>query len=99
MIFELKVYDNFHYMDETKAHNEGGFNSYEEALVRAKKIVEDSLISQWREGMTVEELLKAYKSFGEDPAITPTPEGKDSFSAWSYAQEIAGDVLKKLNPH
>jgi hypothetical protein len=35
--------------------------------------------------MTAEELLSAYKTFGEDPWISDTPTGAERFSASEYA--------------
>jgi hypothetical protein len=41
--FELFVDDNYHYMDEQSRHRVGSFLSYEEALSRAKAIVDKFL--------------------------------------------------------
>jgi hypothetical protein len=42
--------------------------------------------------MSAEELEGRYRSFGEDPFIIPTPEGRPSFSAWNYAKERAREL-------
>lgn len=39
--FYLRVYENSHYMDETEAYNHGQYDTYEEALIAAKAIVDD----------------------------------------------------------
>ncbi len=37
----LRVYDNFHYMDEFEVYNHGQYDTYEDALISAKAIVDD----------------------------------------------------------
>lgn len=91
-IFQLFVDDNFHYMDESERHLVGHFYDYEAALERAKRIVNQSLSENHEEGMSAEELEGRYRSFGEDPFIIPTPEGRPSFSAWNYAKERAREL-------
>ncbi len=44
IVYKLKVYDNFHYMDEEEAYMHGEFDTYEEALKKAKSIVEEHII-------------------------------------------------------
>ncbi|MFN4762350.1 hypothetical protein ACKGJN_04435 [Gillisia sp. Q332] len=39
--FHLRVYDNFHYMDESEVYNHGQYDTYEAALIAAKAIVDD----------------------------------------------------------
>lgn len=31
--FHLRVFDNYHYMDESEAYNHGAFDTYEDALI------------------------------------------------------------------
>ncbi len=84
-IYELFVDDNFHYMDEESRYKAGSFDSYDEALAKAKAIVDDFLGQSHTPGMTSKELYGAYTGFGEDPFIIP--EDDSHFSAWDYARE------------
>jgi hypothetical protein len=91
MSYQLKIYDNFHYMDENEAYMHGAFATYEDALHAAKKIVEDHIISNYKPGMSPSEMSANYKMFGEDPIIISEFRQDDErqFSAWTYAQEFA----------
>lgn len=84
-IYEVFIDDNFHFMDEDERCSAGRFYRYKSALVRAKRIVERSLLDIYKPGMSAEELDGLYRNFGEDPFIVPTPEGRPPFSAWEYA--------------
>jgi len=95
--FHLRVYDNFHYMDEEEAYNHGQFETYEEAMLAAKAIVEEFFVNTWEMGKTAGDLLAEYSMFGEDPVILPNEHGEHpSFSAWTYADEIHETICKKL---
>lgn len=95
MKFHLRVYDNFHYMEEDEAYNTGQFETYAEALAAAKAIVDRFLDEQWKKGITAVELDLAYTSFGEDPVIVPNEPGEgESFSAWKYAEGRVEEVCK-----
>ncbi len=82
--FELFVDDNYHYMDEESRYSCGSFASYNEALAKAKAIVDEFLEQFHQPGMTSKELFEGYTGFGEDPFIVPA--GKPDFSAWDYAR-------------
>ncbi len=91
------VDDNFHYMDETERYHLGDFDSYAEAVEACKAIVERFVSSHFKPGMTAEELLSQYKSFGEDPFIVgdnSIPE----FSAWEYARSRVDEICTELPP-
>lgn len=97
MKFHLRVYDNFHYMDESEAYNHGQYETYEDAMLAAQAIVEEFFMDNWESGMTAEYLLGRYCLFGEDPIILPDDHGEHpSFSARTYAGEIAETICKKL---
>jgi len=95
--FHLRVYDNFHYMDESEAYNHGHFETYEEALITAKKIVDEFFEHNWKKGSTPEDLRGLYSFYGEDPIILPNDHGKNkSFSAWNYAEISAVKICRKM---
>lgn len=85
--YEIRVYDNFHYMDLDESYLLGPFATAEQALQKAKEIVRDFLSESAHEHRMVEDLLNHYRMFGEDPTILGDP--KLQFSAWDYAVSIA----------
>jgi hypothetical protein len=85
MPFDVYIDDNFHYMDESERVHRGSFETYEEALAAARRIVEESVRENWAAGRSGEEIYRRYQMFGDDPFIIP---GR-GFSAWSYAREFA----------
>jgi len=95
--YHLRVYDNFHYGDDSAGYDYGQFEKYELALIAAQKEVESSLRHEYKAGMTKDELLMAYAFYGGDPIIVPDDyiDGK-YFSARDYAHEIAGNVCSEL---
>ncbi|MFZ2284959.1 MAG: hypothetical protein WAV86_13890 [Lutibacter sp.] len=95
--FHLRVYDNFHYMDESQAYNYGQFATYEEALIAAKAIVDEFFEHNWKSGVTPDYLNVQYCLYGEDPIILPNEHGKlESFSARTYASISAEEICRKL---
>jgi hypothetical protein len=87
--YKVLVDDNFHYMAENERCEHGVFSTAEEAVASCKRIVDDDLENQFKQGMTADELYEAYVMFGEDPfvvALNPADERID-FSAWQYAKE------------
>ena len=90
MAFDLFEDDNFHFMDEDERDLVGTFASYDEAVEVAKQRVEKWLRDHLVHGMTSDQLLDEYQSFGCDPFIRP-----GNFSAWTYAAEI----IPKLTNH
>ena len=92
--YHLRVYDNFHYGDDSEAYDYGQYDSYDLALTAAKKMVESSLRHEYKPGMTKDDLLVSYLFYGEDPIIVPNKSDRERFSARDYANEIAGDICK-----
>ncbi|MGE4072175.1 MAG: hypothetical protein AB7E72_13480 [Lysobacterales bacterium] len=90
----VKVYDNFHYMDESESYRKGPYPSAEAALQAARDVVENSLlesVGSLSQARDVDELIRNYRMFGADPVV----EGEHpvEFSAWNYVDEIAPAVL------
>ncbi len=97
MKFHLRIYDNFHYMDESEAYNYGQYESYEKAVLAAKAIVDKILQDELNDGTAPENLFSRYCMFGEDPAVLPNEHGDmDYFSAWDYAEVAAEEICKKI---
>lgn len=87
-IYIVYVDDNFHY-DSDEKYVRGEYDSVDEALIVCQEIVEDFLRSSYKPGMKSSELLRIYKTFGEDPYIPGHP-----FSAWSYAEKICEKLCR-----
>lgn len=68
-------------MDGEEAYDGGTFADFDEAVARARRIVEESVAQL---GFDFEQ----YATFGDDPTVIPTPEGRERFSARSYAKEL-----------
>jgi len=93
--FQLRVYSNAHYMDESEAYTVGGFQSWQAALEHAQSIGRDDFSGLFKPGMDAETLLKTYQLFGNDPVIAPSePPG---FSAWEFAKTLAPDFIQHQN--
>lgn len=90
--FTVFVDDNFHYMDETERTTHGTFATAEEAVAACKRIVMDSVRSNFRSGMTADELYDSYKSFGDDPFVVSSAGGDVEFSAWEYAKQLCAEI-------
>jgi len=90
--YTVRVWDNFHYMEEDEAYNHGTFETYEEALAAAKAIVEESLSGCVPITGNAEELYERYVMFGDDPGIMGPP-GTPHFSAWTYAKARSGEIF------
>jgi len=94
--WRVMVSDNFDFMDEDEpASCAGSYPTYDEAVARAKGIVEASIRNS--QGSTADEIYDHFMSFGDDPFIlapagTKPPE--PLFSSWDYAKELAGIVAK-----
>jgi hypothetical protein len=91
--FELFVDDNYPYMDEKSRYSVGSFASYNEALAKAKAIVDEFLENSHQPGMTSKELFADYVGFGEDPFIVPA--GEPYFSAWDYARARCTELCRE----
>ena len=83
--YTVYVDDNFHYMDESHRYSTGIYQDCQTATDKCKEIVDTYLLSEYRQGMSAQELLDRYKSFGEDPWISSTDD-TCRFSAWNYAE-------------
>jgi hypothetical protein len=87
--YKVMVDDNFHYQDSDERWEQGTYETMEEALAACRRIVDQSLESEYRPGVSAEALYGRYIHFGDDPFIVVL-DGSDervAFSAWSYAKE------------
>jgi hypothetical protein len=91
--YKIMVDDNFHYMEEDKRLEYGIFPTANEALDACRRLVDESLLAEYKDGQTADLLYERYTDFGKDPfvvALEGAPNVK--FSAWTYAQQRAQEL-------
>jgi hypothetical protein len=92
--FKVMVDDNFHYMDEDERWEYGTFATAEEALTACHRVVDESLLEEYRDGATAEALYDRYTSFGDEPFVVVAPGvAKVEFSARTYARARAVELM------
>ena len=92
--YKVMVDDNFRYGEEDERSEYGTFATAEEALETCRRLVDEALLAQYKDGETADHLFERYKSFGDDPfvvALDPAPNIE--FSAWTYAQRRALELV------
>ena len=99
MEYHIRIYDNFHFPDDTDFDEVGSYATYEEAVAGAMATVDRSLEFQWQLGITPAALLDRFDDFGDSPSIVPE-EGmteQDRFSARTYAANRVHEICNKLS--
>jgi hypothetical protein len=94
--FTVIVDDNYHYMDKDHRYTAGEFDTWEEAVAKAREMVDSDIVAAIENGSTPEEAIEQYLAFGEDPWITgdgDIPDG-DFFCAWSYAKARSKELYE-----
>ena len=97
MKYQIFIDDNFHYMDETERIKGNSYDTYEEAVEEAKKIVDLSLREvrlQSKDPNDPDELYDRYKDFGDDPFVMLDDPDRH-FSAWDFAKERCKTIVKE----
>jgi hypothetical protein len=95
--YELYVDDNYYYMDDDERYKAGEFDTIDEAVAAAKKIVDDFLLSIYkkRPDITAKELYDKYKKSGEDPWIHPN---YTNYNSWDYAEARCIEICQTPTP-
>ena len=96
--FTVLIDDNYHFMDEDERATGPSFATYGEAVSWCQTFLERHLEELAKPGMSAADLIAGYRSFGDDPWITPEPEGTH-FSAWDFVEEIAERVCARSPVH
>ena len=89
--YEVRVDDNYHYMDASERYTVGSYDTLEEAIERCKEITIKSLQHLYEQGMTPEKLHAQWLMFGEDPFILGGGESVP-FSARKF---ISTELIKE----
>lgn len=98
MSYFLRVYDNFHYMDDDEVDDIGCFNSEQEVLKEAQRIVKNGVMRLWSMGTKIDEIVSSWLSFGTDPSIRCTDQNMipPFFSAMKYAEAVVEELKASL---
>ena len=82
-------------MEEDAVYYERGFKTPEDALRRARQLVELDFEENWQPGMDRDSIKAHYIMYGKDPVVFSDSGENIPFSAWTYAEQIAtAKVLK-----
>ena len=87
MGYVVMVEDNSHFMDAESRFRLGEFAEADTAVAQCRRIVDEFLRSNYRSGMSAEDLNYSYVMFGEDAYICCVDTPDVTFSAWDYAWE------------
>jgi hypothetical protein len=91
--YKVMVDDNFHYMEGDGSPADGTFATAEDALDACRGVVDESLVWEYRDGATADELYERYIDFGDDPFVVAVGGAPDvKFSAWTYAKQRAAEL-------
>ena len=93
--YQVLVYDNNHYGDESERVDYGVFATVDDAVAKSKKIIDDDLKAMWTPGTSATALYQLYICWGPDPVVVPLdPNGPEvAFSAWLYAKKRCQEIL------
>lgn len=95
MKFHLKIFDNNHHWDEASSYDHGEYETYEEAVIAAKKIVEEFFIGKCHSNRTADDLMASFAMYGEEPVVFPDePKNAVKFSPREYAEEYVKELCK-----
>lgn len=95
MKFHLRIFDNNHHWDETSSYDHGSYETYEDAVIEAKKIVEEFFKDECKQGITADDLMASFAMYGEEPVVFPDePKNGNRFSSRNYAEEYVNEICK-----
>jgi len=81
--YEVRVDDNYHYMDASERYAVGSYDSLEKAIEKCKEITIKSLQDLCEKDISPEKLSAQWSMFGEDPYVFGG-EGNVPFSARKF---------------
>jgi hypothetical protein len=93
MSYIVRVYDNFHYMDESEAYERPPFETAEAALEYCRRRVELCLEEALEQGVRPEDIYQQYMMFGDDPMLIAVDNPPVEFSGWGYARQRCAEIL------
>ena len=98
MSYYLRVYDNFHYMDEKEAYNTAEVPTFREVLKQAQWLIQESILDYWISGIPLQEMENSWFTYGLDPKIYAVkPDTLDFFfSGRDFAREAIQSLALSL---
>jgi len=95
MKFHLRIFDNYHHWDEASSCDHGSYETYEDAVIDAKKIVREFFVGECKPGVKAGKLLASFAMYGEEPVVFPVePDNGKKFSPREYAKEYVKELCK-----
>lgn len=80
-------------MDKNEEYSSGTFDTYDEAAVKCKAILDDFLESAYQPGDTADQLYSTYVNFGETPIIWGEDLG--GFDSNEYARTKCLEIWRR----
>lgn len=94
MKYYIKICDLYCYKDNQRYHY-GNFETYEEAVIESKKMIDDFLENNWKPEITLQELVLLFGFIGQSLVILPEVDNENTFSATNYATIKAEIIFRK----
>jgi len=94
--YTVESYNSYDAPDERRPILRGVFDSYEEALMFSKKMVEDFIRQQIETGKNAEDAAQAFRYGAEVPMILGKGENDEHFQPYEYADKIAIEIIKGM---
>lgn len=69
--FHLRIFDNHHHWNEVSSYDHDSYETYEDAVMGLKKVVEEFFIGECYSGVTAEDLMASIAMYGEEPVVLP----------------------------
>lgn len=91
--YTVRILDNFHFMDKNEEYNSGTYDTYEEAVVKCKEIIDEFLESAKKPNENAEQLYSTFVMYGETPHVHGEKLG--NFSATAYAKQRCLEISTK----
>lgn len=92
MSYEVYCLDNFNIpADSSGNYTWGRYETYEEAVAKAKYIVDLCLTEQYKPGITADALYMTFVMYGDTPMIIGHGPG-ETFSGRDYAKQRAIEI-------
>lgn len=97
MTYQLKIFDNSHYMEGAETYMYGNYSTWKEAHLAARKIVEEYIEGKYEPGKTANDLSAAFSFYGEEPVIfyEDGTAPVRNFRARDYAEIFAKAFVQK----
>jgi hypothetical protein len=97
--FELFVDDNYHHMDEDERYLHGTYETYDEAVVAAKKIIDGFFAGTEQGKRSAEQLFSGWAQFGDNPFIVGDLTEAHISEIKQQGEAIIAEFGKRVEEH